>query len=99
MVSWNRCASWVTTPTTSCSESSVASRTSCPPTSTAPSTTSYSRATRWLMVVLPAPDGTDQRDHAGRAVNDTSKSTCCAGAWPSMATDSSEASETSSAVG
>ncbi len=36
MVSWNMCASWVTTPTASCSESWVTSRRSVPPIRTAP---------------------------------------------------------------
>src|SRR5579864_3644375 len=57
MVSWNRWASWVTTPTASCSDSWVTSRRSSPPMRTAPSLGSYSRDTRWVIVVLPAPDG------------------------------------------
>src|SRR5262249_7758976 len=48
---------WVTTPTASCSDSWVTSRRSNPPMRTAPSFGSYSRDTRWVIVVLPAPDG------------------------------------------
>ena len=56
-MSWNRCASCGTTPTTDRSDSSVRSRTSCPPIRTVPRTGSYSRGTRCVIVVLPAPDG------------------------------------------
>ena len=57
IVSWNRCASCGTTPTTDRSDSSVRSRASCPPIRTAPRTGSYSRGTRCVIVVFPAPDG------------------------------------------
>ncbi len=57
MVSWNRCASWVTTPIVSRNDCRVASRTSMPPTSTAPAVTSYTRGTSIAVVDLPAPDG------------------------------------------
>ncbi len=78
----------------------MASRTSMPSMRTAPERTSYRRGTSWLIVVFPAPDGpTSATSSPGRAVNETSKSTWPDGDWSRMATDSSEASETSSAVG
>ena len=80
IVSWNMCASWVTTPTASCSESRVTSRRSWPPMRTAPSSGSYSRDTRWVIVVLPAPDGpTSAVSCPGGAWKVTSRSTGCAG--------------------
>ena len=93
-------ASWVTYPTVSSSDCRVTSRTSWPPTRTAPDSASYSRATRWVTVVLPAPDGPTRAIICpGSAVNEMSRST-----WPLSrdsvrATDSSEASEISSARG
>src|SRR5918993_4729510 len=52
------------------------------------------------MVVLPAPDGpTSATSSPGAALNDTPCSTSWAGAWSSTATSSSEASDTSAAVG
>jgi len=54
---WNRNVSWVTKPMISPSDASVTSRTSLPSISTAPSSTSYSRGSRYVVVVLPDPDG------------------------------------------
>ncbi len=52
------------------------------------------------MVVLPAPEGpTRATSCPGSAVKVTSNSTCWDSVVSSTATDSSEASETSSAVG
>ena len=52
------------------------------------------------MVVFPAPDGpTRATSCPGSAVNDTSKSTGCDAVRSRTATDSSEASDTSSALG
>ena len=103
MVSWNRCASWVTTPTTSCSESSVTSRMSWPPMRTAPSFGSYIRETSWVIVVLPAPDGpTSAVSLPAGAVNETSCSTPAAASVRSgclSAIDSRDARDTSAAVG
>src|SRR6266550_133206 len=100
MVSWNRCASWVTTPIAARSDSWVTDRTSWPPTRTDPERTSYTRGTSWLIVVLPAPEGpTSATSWPGAAVNETPCSTSWLGAWSSTATSSSEASDTSAAVG
>ena len=58
------------------------------------------RGTSWLIVVLPAPDGpTRAIISPGSARNDTPCSTSCDGELSSTATSSSEASETSRAVG
>ncbi len=58
------------------------------------------RVTSWLMVVLPAPDGpTRATSCPGSARNEMPCSTVADGVWSSTATDSSEASETCSAVG
>ncbi len=52
------------------------------------------------MVVLPAPDGpTRATSWPGRAVNETSNRIWLDGLWSSTATDSSDANDTSSAVG
>ena len=94
------CASWLTTPIRSCSDCWVTVRTSCPPTSTRPPVTSYTRGSSWLIVVLPAPDGpTSAISSPGSARNDTACSTCADGAASSTATSSSEASDTSAADG
>ena len=106
MVSWYRCASWVTTPTTSRSESRVTSRISAPPILTTPLVGSYIRDTRWVIVVFAqaAPDGPMSAvSFAAGATKLTSVSAC----WPEAklrsgtgsAIDSSEASETSDAAG
>ena len=103
MVSWNMWASWVTTPTASCSESRVRSPRSWPPIRTVPSWGSYSLATRWVMVVLPAPDGpTSAVSCPAGAVKLTSCSTLLplpARSGAGSAIDSSDASDTSLAVG
>jgi hypothetical protein len=102
MVSWNRWASWVTTPTVAAREDSVASRTSIPFTRTAPSRTSYRRGTRLEMVVLPAPEGpTRATRDPGSTVKLTSSRTWwgLAGVTSGTATDSREARETSSGRG
>src|SRR5207248_1545147 len=100
IVSWNMCASWVTTPMAACSESWVTDRTSCPPTSTAPPLTSYRRAASAVIVVLPAPDGpTSAVICPDLTVNDTPFSTVWDGVASRTATDSRDASETSSALG
>src|SRR5580704_12760466 len=103
MVSWYRCASWVTTPTTSCSDSSVTSLMSAPPILTAPLVGSYILDTRWVMVVLPAPDGpTSAVSLPAGARKLTSVSASWAGPDRSAtgsAIDSSDASETSDAAG
>ena len=58
------------------------------------------RVTSWLMVVLPAPDGpTRATSEPGSARKDTPRSTVVDGVASSTATDSSEASDTCSAVG
>ena len=103
IVSWNRCASWVTTPTTSCSESWVTSLMSNPPMRTVPSLGSYSRDTRCVIVVLPAPEGpTRAVSCLAGAVKLTScrtpsRASVRSGAGRAM--DSSDASETSDAAG
>jgi hypothetical protein len=52
------------------------------------------------MVVLPAPDGpTSATSSPGRASKDTSKRTGTDGVCSRTATDSSDASDTSSALG
>ena len=78
----------------------VASRTSRPLILMAPDWTSYRRGKSWLMVVLPAPDGpTSATSWPGSAVKVTSNSTWLDTVGSRTATDSSEASETSSALG
>ncbi len=58
------------------------------------------RGTSWLIVVLPAPDGpTRATISPGSARNDTPRSTSCDAALSRTATSSSEASDTSPAVG
>ncbi len=102
MVSWNRWASWVTMPTVSRSDSSDRSRTSWPPIRTTPSVGSYSRATSWLIVVLPAPDGpTSAVSRPAGARKVTPRSACASPSRSGAGSDSvsSEASETSFAVG
>ena len=70
---------------------------------TAPWSGSYSRDTRWVIVVLPAPDGpTSAVSCPAGAVKLTSRSTGWAGSSCSgtgSAIDSSEASDTSLARG
>jgi len=100
MVSWNRCASWETTPTTWCSEALLTSRRSAPAMRTAPLVGSYIRVTSWEMVVLPAPDGPTSATIApAGTVNDTSCRVSATGSWRSVATASREAKDTSSAAG
>ena len=55
MVPWNRNTSWNTTLTWDSSASSGQSRTSRPPTRTAPALTSYSRGSNRASVLLPDP--------------------------------------------
>ncbi len=72
---WNRYVSWVTTPMTSPSDASVIRRTSMPSISTAPESTSYSRGIRYVVVVLPEPDGpTSATSSPGCASKSTSSS-------------------------
>ena len=74
-----------------------------PPISTAPSFGSYIRETSAVIVVLPAPDGpTSAVSCPDGASNDTSWSTPAAASVRSgvfSAIDSSDASDTSAAVG
>src|SRR5690242_7334185 len=94
---WLSC---VTTPTASRTESSVADRTSTPPSRTDPLVTSYNRDTNAAIVDLPAPDGpTKAISSPASAWNVTSCSTCEFGAVSSTATDSSDANDTSDAAG
>ncbi|GAA1984901.1 hypothetical protein GCM10009718_22790 [Isoptericola halotolerans] len=67
---------------------------------TAPEVGSYRRTTSWEMVVFPAPDGPTRAtiDPAGTE-NVTSRRVVDDGSSRTVATDSSEASETSSARG
>src|SRR5436190_8806918 len=82
------------------SDSSDASRTSTPPTRTAPSVTSYTRGTSIAVVDLPAPDGpTSATIWPGSMVNDTPRSTGSVTVRSRVATSSSDASETSAADG
>ena len=99
-MSWYMCESCVTTPITSRKERWVTSRTSRPPTSTAPPVTSYIRETSDDSVVLPAPDGpTTATNCPGSTVKLTSLRTSSPVSADRVATDSSEASDTSSADG
>src|SRR5450755_3887213 len=92
--------SWVTTPTASRTDDWVAARTSTPLMRTSPPVTSYSRDTNAEIVVLPAPEGpTSATSSPAWAVNETSYKTCVFGEVSRIATDSSEASETSAAAG
>ena len=96
MVSWNSWVSWVTTPTASRSAWPRTRRRSTPPMRTTPSVGSYSRDTRWVSVVLPAPDGpTRATSCPGRAVNETSLSTWVSSACSGCGTSSRDASEDS----
>src|SRR5215213_5001013 len=56
-VSWKRYVSWVTTPMTLPRDTRLSFRTSTPSISTAPASTSYNLGTRYVVVVLPDPDG------------------------------------------
>ena len=90
----------MTTPTVSRSDCSVTSRTSRPAMRTAPPRTSYMRVTSWLIVVLPAPEGpTRATSWPGSARNETPCRTVCGSEASSVATDSSDASDTSEAEG
>ena len=101
MVSWNRWESCVTMPMRAASEAKVASRRSMPLMEMAPPFTSYSRASSWVMVVLPAPDGpTSAVRVPGATSKSISVSTVFSGCREGdLATASSEASETSAAGG
>src|SRR5680860_1163608 len=99
-VSWNRCASCVTTPTRSCNDSIRADRRSTPPTRTTPDDGSYSRETSAVIVVLPAPEGpTRATSSPGAALRETSCSTSPPASRSTALTSSSDARETSSAPG
>ena len=100
-VSWNRWPSWVTTPTAARMSSKASSRTSTPPSRTAPASTSYSRGTRTGEGRLPGTRRSDQRDRLARLDHERRRR-----APPprptrssSTATSSSEASDTLSAAG
>ena len=94
------CASWVTTPTASRSDSQRRRRARrarrCAPRRRC---TSYSRATSWRDRGLAGARRPDQRDQlAGLGAGTTRRAAPAAlGAWSSTATDSSDASDTSSA--
>ena len=100
MVSWNRCASWVTTPMVSRIDASVVSRTSTPLMRIAPRLHVVEARDEVADRGLARARVTDQRDElTGSTVNETSDSTWWFGVWSSTATDSSDASDTSSARG
>ena len=102
IVSWNRYGSCGTTPTSERSDSSVRSRTSCPPIRTAPRAGSYSRGTRCVIVVFPAPDGpTSAVSFPAGAWKVTSRSTHASlgRSGTGSATGSSEGSDTWPASG
>ena len=99
-VSWNRWPSWVTMPSVSRIESKVRSRTSTPASRTAPASTSYSRGASAAIVDLPPPDvPTRATIWPGSTRNETPWSTSAPPRVSSVATSSSEASETLSARG
>ena len=100
IVSWNRCASWDTTPTVARNDANVTSRRSVPAMRTAPDVGSYIRLTSCDTVVLPAPDGpTSATMEPAGTSNETSCSVSAVGSLRCPATDSREASDTSSARG
>ena len=99
MVSWNRCASWLTTPTVARRDSLVTSRRSAPAMRTAPRVGSYMRVTSWEIVVLPAPEGPTSATMWPAGTVKRRRAGCRRGSLRRLATDSREASETSSAPG
>ncbi len=84
-VSWKRYVSCVTMPIASPSDARVTFRTSRPSIRTAPSSTSYRRGTRYVIVVLPAPLGpTNAASCPGKMCIETSSSVHSR-TWPSVA--------------
>ena len=90
----------MTTPIVARRSSNDMSRTSTPPTRTWPASTSYSRGISEATVDLPLPDEpTSATTWPGSTVSETSRSTTSPPRVSSVATSSSEASETLSAAG